>query len=146
MRVRLKSQMFLIITPLIKELLKRTCFEFIICNRINLLRLCVKLELKVQRSHKVETVMSIEFDLLLQVSLQCYIQVLFEICLFGSFCNSIHFTTFCHILQRYCNSCNDITTFCNDIALKFWANYSPILRNFIAFTMRSSTMQIIAWF
>ena len=39
-----------------------------------------------------------------------------EICLFGSFCNSIHFTTFCHILQCYCNFCSDISNFCNVIA------------------------------
>ena len=46
-------------------------FEFMLCNRIDLLFLhfCVKSELEEQRSHKVVTVMSIEFDLLL-VSLQ----------------------------------------------------------------------------
>ena len=37
------------------------------------LHLCVKSELEEQRSHKFVTVMSIEFDLLLLVSLQCYI-------------------------------------------------------------------------
>ena len=43
-----------------------------ICNQIILLFLhfCVKLELEEQRSHKVVTVKSIEFDLLLLVSLQ----------------------------------------------------------------------------
>ena len=73
MRVRSKSQMFFIITPLIEELLKeQKCFEFVICNLINLLflHLCVKLELEEKQSHKVVTVMSIEFDLLLLVSLQ----------------------------------------------------------------------------
>ena len=39
-------------------------------KKIAFLRLCVKLELEEQRSHKVVTVMSIEFDLLLLVSLQ----------------------------------------------------------------------------
>ena len=69
MRVRLKSQMFFIITPLMAELLKRTkIFEFMICNHINLhlLHLCVKSELEEQRSHKVVTV------ILLLVSLQCF--------------------------------------------------------------------------
>ena len=66
MRRRLKSQMFFFIkTPLMKELL--------ICNRINLLflHLCVKSELEEQRSHKVVTVMSIEFDLFL---LECAVR------------------------------------------------------------------------
>ena len=51
-----------------------------ICNRINLLflRLCVKLELMEQRSHKVETVMSIEFDIFLLVSLQWYVIFLLQ--------------------------------------------------------------------
>ena len=44
-----------------------------LCKRINLLYLllCLKLELEDQRGHKVLTVMPIEFDLLLLVSLQC---------------------------------------------------------------------------
>ena len=42
-----------------------------ICNRINLFFLHVKSELEEQRSHKVVTVLSIKFDLLLLVSLQC---------------------------------------------------------------------------
>ena len=68
MRVRLKP---LIITLLIEELSKRT-IEFVSCNQINLLflLLCVKSELEEQRGHKVLTVMPIEFDLLLLVSLQ----------------------------------------------------------------------------
>ena len=74
MRVRLKSQMFFfIITPFMEELLKGTkCFEFVIFNQINLLflHLCVKSELEEQRGRKVVTVMSIEFDLLLLVSLR----------------------------------------------------------------------------
>ena len=58
--------MFFIITSLIEELLSKLCFEFIMCNRINLLffHLCVKSELEKQRSHKVVTVMLIDFDLL----------------------------------------------------------------------------------
>ena len=74
MRVRLKSQMFFIITPLIEELLKRTKMFWILDmspNKFVFLRLCVKLELEDQRGHKVETVMLIEFDLLLLFSLQC---------------------------------------------------------------------------
>ena len=49
------------------------CFEFLIFNQINLrfLHLRIKPELEEQRCHKVVTVMSIEFDLLLLVSLQC---------------------------------------------------------------------------
>ena len=69
-----------------------------------------------------------------------------EICLLGSFSNSFHFATFCHILQRYCNFCSDIFNFCNVIATFFifatflhcnyWQNAlsSPIL--FIAFIMQ----------
>ena len=62
------------------ELLKeQKCFELVICNRISLLflHLCVKSELEEQRRHKVVTVMSIEFDLLLLVSLQCNLQCLY---------------------------------------------------------------------
>ena len=36
-----------------------------------------------------------------------------EICLLGSFSNSFHFATFCHILQRYCNFCSDTFNLCN---------------------------------
>ena len=52
---------------------EQKCFEFIICNRINLhfLHLSIKSELKEQLSYKVATVISIEFDLLFLVSLQC---------------------------------------------------------------------------
>ena len=97
-----------------------------------------------------------------------------EICLFGSFCNSINFATFCHILQRYCNFCSNISSFCNVIATfaaiflifatllqllqryflflatflhcNYWQNAlsSPIL--FIAFIMQSFSMQFITWF
>ena len=51
---------------------EQKCFEFVLCNRLNLLflLLCVKSELEEQWGHKVLTVMSIEFDLLLLVSLQ----------------------------------------------------------------------------
>ena len=74
MRGRLNSQMFFFIILLLwKSYWKeQRCFEFVLCNRINLLflHLCVKSELEEQRSHKVVTVMSIEFDLLLLVSLQ----------------------------------------------------------------------------
>ena len=69
---------FFIITPLIEKLLKeQKCFKVVICNRINLLflHLCVKSELEELRSHKVVTVKSIEFDLLLLVSLQCARQI-----------------------------------------------------------------------
>ena len=53
---------------------EQKCFEVLTCNGINLLflHLCVKSELEEQRSHKVVTVKSIEFDLLVLVSLQSY--------------------------------------------------------------------------
>ena len=75
MRVRLKSQMFFSKTSLIENLMKKQkCFEVVIYNRINLffLHLCLKWKLEEQRSHKVVTVKSIEFDLLLLVSLLCH--------------------------------------------------------------------------
>ena len=61
--------MFFIITPIIEEL---QCFELLICIRINmyLSYLYVKLDPVEQQRHKVVPVMSIEFDLLLLVSLQ----------------------------------------------------------------------------
>ena len=57
-----------------EDILKKNkkCFEFVICNRINLLflHLCVKSKLEEQWGHKVLTVMSIEFALRFLVSLQ----------------------------------------------------------------------------
>ena len=65
MRVRLKSQMFFIITPLMEELLqKKNVLNLWHVTKINLLRLhfCVKSELEEQRSHKVVKVLLIAFD------------------------------------------------------------------------------------
>ena len=49
-------------------------FEFLRCNWINwfFLHLCEKSDIDEQRGHKVVTVMSIEFDLLLLVKLQWF--------------------------------------------------------------------------
>ena len=73
MLVRLKAPMFFITTTLMEKLLKKKqkCFEFVLRNRIKLLflHLCVKSEVEEQRSHKVVTVMSIEFYPLPQVLL-----------------------------------------------------------------------------
>ena len=64
-----------------------------------------------------------------------------EICLLGSFSNSFHFATFCHILQRYCNFCSDIFNFCNVIATFL------ILQFYLLHLLcKSFTMQFITWF
>ena len=76
----------------------------------------------------IATLISSSMVLPRKVSINLYLSLL-EICLFfgkflqlmkfslfGSFCNSIHFAMFCHILQHYCNFCSDISNFCNVIA------------------------------
>ena len=79
-----------------------------------------------------------------------------EICHLRSFCNSFHFATFCHIFQRYCNFCSNIFNFCKVIATflifatflhcNFWQNALSLPILFIAIIMQSFTMQFITWF
>ena len=67
MHVRLKFSITIAQLLLFKSYWEeQTCFEFLIWNRINFLFLivCIKSELEKQRSHKVVTVMLIDFDLL----------------------------------------------------------------------------------